>query len=281
MKIIIEIVLYNKSFADSMTLMSIFSMRDYLGRYPIKIYIQDNSDQSMLDPNFLCELSKHIECEYVHSPQNLTLREIYNYRISQLSSGDYLCLLDDDTTLTEKYFSSAIHCIQMKPEIGLIVPTIKVHNKTYSPHRSYYFYNKPIKKNLKGQQPTRFMSAINSGMIINSAFFLKSEFTYPAYADFYGTDKVFFDRYSEFYEYFYVLDVCIEHNVSNHPKNPDDVSYINIINKTVRFWTSYLRDKKIILFLYFTYMFLYTLKLSIVRKNNVFILNFIKKRFKK
>ncbi|TBM00966.1 glycosyltransferase [Hafnia paralvei] len=280
MKIIIQIVLYNKKFEDSITLASLYAIKEILQSYPVKIKIQDNSCEEMRDCNYLLEINNYVECTYHHSPQNLTLREIYNQSLSKLVDGDYICLLDDDTNITEKYFRDAVEYIRENPDIGLIVPQIYVYGKMYSPHKSYFFFNKPIMKKINGLCKTQFMSAINSGMIINAKFFSNSGFRYPSYTDFYGTDKVFFDKYAEHYEYFYVLDVFIEHNVSNHPENTDVDGYIKILNITNKFWREYLKDKKMLLSLYSVYMFLYSLKMSLKKKNISFVMNFIKKGLK-
>lgn len=275
MKIQALVVVYNTRLENSKTLRSILSQVGCDDK-SIEITIYDNSSISMFDFSFVDKLKHQFIVKYYHTPENLTLREIYNKEIDILDKADFLILLDDDTSLPNNYFLKMLVAQECHPQIELFVPNIVVKDQIYSPYISYYFVSKPIKNSLKGLCKTKNMSAINSGMMISGAFFNNTGFRYPGYVDFYGTDIVFFDALSSSRDYFCVVDVQVEHEVSNHPSNLDVYNYAGILNKVNFFWIKHLRKKWMLLIAYRIFMILYALKLSIKTKNVIFLKNVIK-----
>nr|ACA24830.1 WbsW [Escherichia coli] len=271
MKITILVVLYNKKFEESTTLQTILSEKHTLKKMNVELCIHDNSPNSQLDECYISEMKEFVKCYYTHTPENMTLREIYNNIINTLKYNTYLCLMDDDTSLPQSFFNEVISAINNNPDIELIVPRVIVNDKLYSPHKSYSFINRPTVRDIKGIQKSKNMSAINSGMVIKSNFFKRCGFKYPEYTSYYGTDKVFFDHYLKYNQEYYVLDIDINHDVSNHPYNKDDVRYSQIISSVNFFWMQHLKGNYALKFLYIIYIILYRIKLSILRKNLIFI----------
>lgn len=279
MDIKILVVIYNTKLSDSATLLSLANQK-ITHKINISLVIYDNSARSNFEKVFIEKLTQHFDLVYKHTPQNLSLREIYNGEIKEMNSDDILVILDDDTSLPDNYLDMVAQSIIENPSISLFVPKIFVHGSLYSPHKSFVFLNRKIKKITNGAIYTRNMSAINSGMVIRGAFFKSSGFLYPNFVDFYGTDKVFFDAYASNQRYFYVMNICVDHDVSNHPSNRDINNYASVINKVNVFWLKYLDKKRLLLNAYKLFMLFYALKLSLKNKKIIFLKNAFNLGFK-
>lgn len=270
MNLKIIVVIYKKSLSCSSTLMSLIKQgkdEEISG----ELIIYDNSPLTMYEPGIIEKLEHMFSITYNHTPKNLTLREIYNFEIETIELDDYILFLDDDTNLPVNYLSDALKFINTKPHIYLFTPLIYTRDKLYSPHKSYSFISKPLKEIVCGICSTKNYSAINSGMIVKGEYFIKSGFRYPSFVDFYGTDKVFFDYYSSLHNEFYIMDLHVEHDVSNHPQNSSNEEYVKVLNKVNMFWIRYLARQKKSVFLYRVFMLLYALKISVEKRDFIFL----------
>lgn len=279
MNIKIIVVVFNSALEDSETLVSLNEQLEG-GYISAELIIYDNSSISMYDQKIVTSLQKKYKVCYKHTPQNLTLREIYNQAICSLDSNEYLMFLDDDTRLPKDFFYHAEQNIKNYSAIDLFVPKIFVKGSLYSPHRCYSFIDKKLNKLNSGKNVTRNISAINSGMIIKSSYFKSTNFIYPDFVDYYGTDRVFFDNYAMQREEFCIMDVCVHHDVSNHPGNDNTDEYLKILKKVNDFWLKYLTFQGKSTLPYKIFMLFYLVKMAMKKRNLAFIRHAIKLGFK-
>lgn len=270
MNLKIVVVIFNIEMKNSPTLLSLVKQNAY-GYSPAELIIYDNSFVSVHDYKVINELKEGFVVSYKHTPENLTLREIYNLEIKKIRENDYVLFLDDDTNLPTNYLMASYSYIKSHPEVNLFSPLIYVHDKLYSPHRSYSYVNMPLTNVVVGVVSTKNRSVINSGMIVAGRFFIESGFIYPDFVDFYGTDKVFFDYYASLNKSYCIMDVHVNHDVSNHPQNSSVEDYSRVLNRVNAFWIKYLSHQNKSVFLYKLFMLIYALKVSLKRRNVIFL----------
>ncbi|WP_265460789.1 hypothetical protein, partial [Aeromonas salmonicida] len=112
-----------------------------------------------------------------------------------------------------------------------------------------------------GVVSTKNRSVINSGIIVAGRYFIKSGFLYPDFVDFYGTDRVFFDHYASLHEDYCVMNIPVQHDVSNHPKNSCSEDYSRVLNRVNSFWIRYLSYQNKSAFPYKLFMLFYAFKI--------------------
>lgn len=164
MKVYICIVVYNSLIKELNNLKyNISLIRNDFSFIPL---IFDNSiDISLKKENFeFCENNK---LKYIDNQGNIGLSKSYNKAINYLENGDYLFLLDQDTKLSDDYFSVVKNNILENSNICIFVPRVIAQNKSYISPASFSPNGYKIvsyKKNLP-------ITAINSGMIIKKEVF--------------------------------------------------------------------------------------------------------------
>ncbi|MCQ4444107.1 hypothetical protein NOX22_05805 [Enterobacter cloacae] len=103
MKLTVIVVLYNKIFIESNTLLS---LRDCnLDNVRVVVF---NNGPYQLDENEFSELSfnkcNNHEIQIMQDITNLPLSIIYNRIIAENSDSNFIMLLDDDTIIPKDYF---------------------------------------------------------------------------------------------------------------------------------------------------------------------------------
>lgn len=271
MNLYIQVVVFNKRMLDSFTLSSLCEQSVKKGGlHKIILNIHDNSPYSCRDLEVLAKLEKFYEVRYVHTPENKTLRDIYNLAIRALQPTDALLLLDDDTALPENYLEVAIKNIAKNPDINVFAPKVMVHGNLYSPYKSYLFISRPLTDiTADAKRSSRHHAFINSGLIIVGRFFINSGFRYPKEVEFYGTDTVFSHEFRKYESEYMLMDLTINHDVNNHPENSSAENYAGALLKVMKFWWGQLHG--VSKFGYSLYMFLYVLKISIKFRSLIFI----------
>ncbi len=154
----IVIVVYNKLPSD------ISFIRDFIKvRLISQIIVCDNSDRPS-EEKWVEGLPQN--CKYLSMHGNQGLASAYA-AAQDLIKSEYVCLLDDDTTLPLDYFDSVLSCIH--DEVAdVYVPIVWAGKMLMSPCNKDLFLFHPARNVEKIHK--RF-SAINSGMIIRSALF--------------------------------------------------------------------------------------------------------------
>ncbi|MHC9004189.1 glycosyltransferase family protein [Enterobacter adelaidei] len=190
MKLTVIVVLYNKIFIESNTLLS---LRDCnLDNVRVVVF---NNGPYQLDENEFSELSfnkcNNHEIQIMQDITNLPLSIIYNRIIAENSDSNFIMLLDDDTIIPKDYFDF----LNNQNDFDIAIPLIS------STDTNEYYYPK-----IDGSIITESgyisisneLQAIASGLIISKTLTGKVLEFYPDIFDsrfaLYGVDFNFFKR---------------------------------------------------------------------------------------
>ena len=215
--LVILVVLYNKSLNSSLSLSGIFNSYETLNKNNCKIIVADNSPNKLSDEDFTILKKTIISFEYHHFPDNKPLSVVYNRFIDTYKNQDkykYLVLLDDDSAIDENYFSSVFNAIKTNEKCSLFLPVVYNNGLIKSPEKDYII--KPIRfSSIKaGHRSSKYLTAINSGMVISFLYFKKYEFHYDTWFKNYGTDSYFMKCYRQNEQYLHILSYSFNHSLS-------------------------------------------------------------------
>lgn len=159
------VVVYNRACGDSPTCESLLEQSGL----PERILVFDNSTRDMGNRAFCRERG----WEYLTENKNLGLSKAYNRAVSHFAGMDWLCLLDDDTTLPGDFFTTAAAHIEECPDTDIFVPVLVQAGKVLSPWRqgaprSRRFFDSP---EACFAAPTGDLLAFNSGMLVSMKLF--------------------------------------------------------------------------------------------------------------
>ncbi|MGX5820038.1 hypothetical protein ACWKWU_17710 [Chitinophaga lutea] len=210
---VVLVVVFKRGLEDSQTLMA---LREQQGLFPgAVLHVWDNSPQPFLHLDMLKEAFPALRLEYTHTPENYPLSRIYNSIIDEYRhTGRYLVLLDHDTELTSDYWKEANELTQNSSEKkNLILPVIIAGDRIVSPAKLYHFLGRHFQAAPSGDIPSRYLSAINSGMIISLDYFQRSGFRYDERLRFYGTDDYFMKEFQRKEERCFVMTARLYHSL--------------------------------------------------------------------
>lgn len=163
----VVVVLYNMTFSESPTIMSLNELLAS-GTFPEirKILIFDNSEQG----------TEPVELEgrfiYYHSKKNVGLAQAYNYALDQSNDDtEWLMTLDQDTKLTKEYLSELISTSsELSETVAAVAPIVTDNERQISPVRSDTL--RPLHTELpkKNRVYSKDIMVINSGTAIRTIF---------------------------------------------------------------------------------------------------------------
>lgn len=214
------VVTYRTAFAASDTLTSIVR---FFANYPeaghnFSLSVWDNSPvcrkHELMD--FLGSTS--LEVVYTSTPENLALCKIYNQTVADREHFDYLCILDQDTALTDEYFKETLRL--GASGVNLALPRIYSNDFLFSPSHRKFCLGKHFHQIAAGTHLSKNMLAINSGMMVKASVFDK--FAYDERIAFYGTDTWFMVQYEKHYAELYVMESQLRHSLRIHQETPPD-----------------------------------------------------------
>jgi hypothetical protein len=233
--------------------------QNYFTKNEVDLIIYDNSMYPQLAEEDLHAISKKFNVTYLNTPENLSLREIYEETFSAFDDYKYVLLLDDDSNLPVDYLSVFFENKSKFNSNTVFVPKVSVHNKCISPYTSRFILSKPITESFVGFKNN--VTAINSGIFVPLSYEF-SLFKYPLYCSFYGTDTFLFEYFHRKRYLIYTIGVTILHDLSFHPKS-NKTSYLNSLNKVVKFWYEHYKTDTFKTYMLNVYLMLLSLKLSI------------------
>ncbi len=213
----ILVCLYEKDINTSDTLKSLISNQCFIRES--NVYIWDNSLTHIVSDQlkFLKKTFKNLL--YTHTPENLVLSKLYNKVINTLKDKNgYLLLLDDDSKLPKNFFQEISKQTKKNININLFLPKVSVGGVLVSPAKDYVYKTSLFKQINAGVIKSKYITAINSGMIISNRVFFDG-FRYDERLRFYGTDNYFMYKYGLKYTSVFVLDTSIEHDLSFNTKS--------------------------------------------------------------
>jgi hypothetical protein len=210
----ILVVIYKKEFWESATLKSIANISKSQIFKSSKLIIWDNSPSKMSEKGIGLLKNYFSEAYLIHTPQNESLSKIYNSVVDDfLKQDEYLVLLDHDTMVTTQYFNEVLEKIGLINPPALLLPPIVVNDRIESPAYQYVLFTKKWSAFKEGFYNSKFVTAINSGMVISEAFF-SSGFRYDERLKFYGTDSYMMHRYNKYNNMFYLLNCSLKHDLN-------------------------------------------------------------------
>lgn len=262
-RVYIIIVMYNMSCIESVTLNNIdkFGLKD-----DMNVIICDNSTDDYSINKGYCNNKKYT---YIDMNGNKGLSKAYNAAINRILDKDaWIILFDQDTEVSEDFFTKMEKSIEDFPNIFVHVPIVMDTAGILSPTMITNYNIKRIKDPFINSSD---LSAINSGMLINLKVFAKiglyEESLFLEYIDHY-----FIRRYKENNGEIIVVDTKLFQNYSdnNHTKIEGDLKRFSIYLKDFKLFCSTSFYGK----LYYYVKILYRgMKLSLIYKD----LRFIKK----
>lgn len=179
-----------------------------------KFYIWDNSKSGFGLDSIPLPTDKTI---YRHTGENVRLSDVYNRAITDSEDADYYILLDDDSTLTDRYFS-AVHDFMVsrseqkvdRSSAVVAVPKIMNANTLISPGLHAGVRGKKLSHVETGEIDSSGVVAMMSGTVI-SKFALCSGLRFDPRLNFYGVDTRFFIDYQKTFGRIFILDCILEH----------------------------------------------------------------------
>lgn len=217
----IIVVLYNTSIDNSETLQSLLKAKGAISDNN-HIIVWDNSPMSVINNDLVALEERYHPCEvsYYWDGINHPLSFIYNKVRKELNSR-FAIILDHDTSLPEEFFEFLDKITEDEKNLGinLYLPTLYSNDQIVSPAYEYRYTHKPLGKGISGCVKSDYLQAMNSGMIINSAYYRD---VFPGYNEklkFYGTDNDFMRKYRAQNAKAFILPIRINHK-SNFREDP-------------------------------------------------------------
>lgn len=208
------VVIYSTHPSVSNTLSSLSKINFDTYDIAPKFYIWDNSKYGFGLDSIPLPSDKTI---YRHTGENVRLSDIYNRAITDSEDTDYYVLLDDDSTLTDKYFNAVYEfivsrCEQVfdKNSAVVAVPQIMNGNTLISPGIHTGVRGKKLPHVSTGQIDSAGVVAMMSGTVI-SKLAVCSGLRFDSRLNFYGIDTRFFIDYQMVFGRIFVLDCILEH----------------------------------------------------------------------
>lgn len=227
---VILIVLYKKSLESSETLQSLLKSKNELKNSLLLVW--DNSPNPMMQQSQMSLMQSFINFKYIHTPQNYSLSKIYNIVSKKyLYNYEYLALFDHDSEFESNYFSTLINVIKLNRDINLFLPIIYSQDKIVSPASNFIILSKLWQQKILGLMSSNDKTAINSGMTISKKVF-DDGFEYDERMTYYGTDNYFMAKFANKYQFLFVVNNIIKHNLSFN--TTDDVEMKLLIFKETK-----------------------------------------------
>lgn len=252
------IVVYNKSCEQSESLRGI----DKYGK-DISVIVFDNSIIKNRNREY-CTLKGYT---YYGFCKNYGISKAYNYCIDHCDceKNDYFILLDDDTCLTEEYFSE-IRKLSIDNIIDVGLPIVIAGSILFSPSNVRFGCTTKIVAS-KDDLILNSITAINSGMLIRAGTFEKVRYNEALFLD--NVDHDFMKQVRKVGLLIYVMKSKIYQNYSNFE--------LMKLDSALKRYIIFKHDYKMFcknaerLWFYYLYILKYTLSLSAKYKTTKFI----------
>ncbi|MEQ9997201.1 glycosyltransferase [Pectobacterium versatile] len=278
----ILVVLYNTPIRDSSTIKSIvksvFELKNRNASYNLLLWDNSLTSSSEDVVRSLCnEMLNHgVYTSYKHCPENKPLSEVYNnFIFTYKDASDYLMIFDQDSSFNSKFFNSVDDVLRIhRPD--LLLPIIKHNKHIVSPSKIYYIKGRYFKSPPYGNISSKYLSAINSGMVIASCYLSRTEFKYDNRLKNYCTDDYFMRKFRKNKGVAFVLDYFFEHDLSLSTLNENSTDlkrrYNELINgREIVYSENYMEWMLVKVYFYFhrVYMTLRYKDLSYLRGESV------------
>ena len=206
------VVIHNSFCQESETCTSILAQKTNADR--IIIFDNSTSDYKIKD---YCYFRGW---DYLGGKGNQGLSKAYNQAIERLplNDDDWLCILDDDTTLPNNFFSTLGREIQFQKNVDIFLPILTQAGRILSPWNdaktriNCFFSNKDDCLHAD----TKKILAFNSGMAIRLCVFREYRYDERQFLD--GIDYTFLRTMRKTDHQIAVRDCCCEQHFSGNDK---------------------------------------------------------------
>lgn len=215
--ITILVVLFHQEPKESVTLRGILQ-----GQFPFpegsRVILWDNSpSRAHSIPS-----DHRMVIDYIHTPENLGLSIVYNRVVSQLSAGETLVILDQDSCLDDRYFESLRIALIENPCQDLFLPQVRSVNSgtLVSPGRLQWIKGRYLNSVQPGIIPSQSILAVASGIAVRARLFFKSDLRFDQRLNLYMIDTKFMMDYARIRPHVFVLDYTLKHGDSTDEHEP-------------------------------------------------------------
>lgn len=229
------VVVYNKNVVDSETIKGLSRIKNF----NINVVVFDNST---LDFNnkFMCD---SLGIGYLSFEKNLGLSKAYNLSLDHLRdkihNDDILIWFDDDTEITEDYFSS-LYVAEQDLSVDVFLPIIKGQNGLiYSPNSACFVKNKLF--TISNLHSIKKINAINSCLAMRYRLFSNYRYDENLFLD--SVDQNFFEDMRKVGIKYSILPVVVNQNFSQRGEYIDCKALENRIKIRIRDLMVYARKK--------------------------------------
>jgi GT2 family glycosyltransferase len=179
-------------------------------RHPINLYLCDNTPEPQDFP-----ASPFLNMKYQHNPHNPGVSRVYNdgCAIARGQKKKWLLLLDQDTSLGERWLEKYFHCILKRPNSPVNVPILFSGDILISPFRYWATRGFPDSTLQPGVYSLKKYFALNSGLLVDREIF---EFLggYDESIPLYFSDFAFMRKLRENNYHLQVIDLRGQHGLS-------------------------------------------------------------------
>lgn len=212
--LLIVIVIYETIITNSNTIQSLIKVKQHTQNLPdILLYDNSKRKQAFSNNDDDLDLIKY----YFHDENNSGVAGAYNYacKLAIEKNKKWLTIFDQDTTLEKDFFTELYSAISESNEL-LFAPTVKTNGVIVSPsfyllHKSIIYKNRKLGKKMNSSD----YSVINSGLTI-SVEYLQKNGGFDAELPLDYSDHYFFYKYKKSQPSFYILNCCLQHNLSSY-----------------------------------------------------------------
>lgn len=214
------IVLYKEKISSCRTFLSFKENKLFLNEHN-KFIIWDNSPTAINTVDDCRILAGTENIDFYHTPDNVSLSKIYNFVIKN-HEADLYCIFDQDSEITRSDYDSYLdEIIYQNPNINVFLPQIYSNESLYSPGRFWIFKGSHYIDIKPGIHEDKKYTAITSGMCIRKKVFFEKNIWFNEDLQLYGIDTCFFNTYRKVDKKFFVLDMVMNHDLSQDSLTPE------------------------------------------------------------
>lgn len=266
-KLIVLVVLYKKTIAESPTIQSLLMQNNQL--FEIELVVWDNSPDRCPKEQQKEISTAFSKFQYIWAPENVWLSKLYN-KVLSAAEYDYALLLDQDSEVPAFYLDKLSAALLKFPEVSLFLPIVLNNGKVVSPGSFVYFKGKHWKSIKTGLISSKNVLAITSGMVISARVFRNHQMKFDERLNLYGIDTSFMLQFSKFEKQLYVLSVQFDHDTVLW-SNPSADLMLSRFRNLKSTWPKILSDRPVALVLAYFYSKAVSLKLALKYQDSRFL----------
>lgn len=215
--LLVTVVLYKKKLIKSSTLLGLIDSKSVFNANGCKLLLVDNSPEILSKDDLQFLSTTFINFEYKHFSENKSLAKIYNGFVQEYLNNfafKYLLLLDDDSKVSIDFLDVIFSIIKTNVDLPLLLPIVYNSGTIVSPTLDYIAFTRRFKQIQPGQISSRFITAINSGMVISFKYLKETKFSYDERFSNYGTDDYFMKCYRHTNKSIFIMPYKYNHSLS-------------------------------------------------------------------